>query len=256
MTFKTFLHKLFPCMKNNEEQLPSPSLQKQQRFLEEQLSNDRQKRLEESRLAELERLANEAEELQHQKESAERIAALVAEEQEAEERALDEVLKNIEAERLELERLELERLELERLELERLEAERLEAERLEAERLEAERLKERLKERLEAERLEAERLETERIVKNVFQQYKDKFHEFFSSRPQPIHSNFNEKMFKDLCHTFTFNTEDGLLVCLDGYNLMQKQNKEAYNQLSRKRKLKCDVFNFYLFIDCNHTKNI
>ena len=154
----------------------------------------------------------------------------------------------VEAERVEAERVEAERVEAERVETERVEAERVEAERVEAERVETERVE---TERVEAERVETERVEAERIIKivdNIFRQYMDKFHEFFSSRSQPIHSNFNEKMFKDLCDTFTFNTEGELLECLDRYNLMQKQNKKAYNQLSRKRKLKCDVFKFYLFI--------
>ena len=159
-----------------------------------------------------------------------------AEQQEAE---------SVEAERVEAERVEAEQQEVERVEAERVEAERVEVERVEAERVEAERVE---AEQQEAERVETERVETERVVDNMFRQYMDKFHEFFSSRTQPIHSNFNEKMFKDLCDSFTFNTEGELLECLDRYNLMQKQNKKAYNQLSRKRKLKCDVFKFYLFI--------
>lgn len=86
------------------------------------------------------------------------------------------------------------------------------------------------------------------IIENVFQEYKETYHEFYSLRPQPMHSNFNEKMFKDLCNKFIFNTPEELLICLNNYNLSQKQNKDAYEQLSIKRKLKCDLFNFYLFI--------
>ena len=222
MKFQAFLHKLFPCMKNTTSSPPHPSQPPLQHHFEDQLNNERQKRLEESRLLDLQlendRLANEefqrilheaenrkqqereaAEQLQHQKESAERLASIIAKEQEELERALAEDLQK--------------------------------------------------------QQQEAERLRLEGIVDTIFRQYMEKFHEFFSSRPQPIHSNFNEKMFKDLCNTFNFNTEDELLSCLDKYNLLQKQDKEAYNQLSRKRKIKCDVFNFYLFIDCNHHKN-
>jgi hypothetical protein len=199
-----------------------------------QLYKQRQKLLEER--VEAERV--EAERVEAERVEAERVEAerVEAERVEAE---------RVEAERVEAERVETERVETERVEAERVEAERVETERVETERVEAERVE---TERVEAERVETERVETERVVDNMFRQYMDKFHEFFSSRSQPIHSNFNEKMFKDLCDTFTFNTEGELLECLDRYNLMQKQNKKAYNQLSRKRKLKCDVFKFYLFI--------
>ena len=55
-------------------------------------------------------------------------------------------------------------------------------------------------------------------------------------------------MFKKLCNKFTFNSKEELRNNLNEYNLIQKNNKCAYNHLSTKRKLKCDVFNFYLFI--------
>ena len=214
MKFNAFLYKLFPCMKNYEQ---PQSPRSPQSCL--QLYKQRQKLLEERVEAE----QQEAESVEAERVEAERVEA---EQQEVE---------RVEAERVEAERVEAERVETERVETERVEAERVEAERVEAE-------------QQEAERVETERVETERVVDNMFRQYIDKFHEFFSSRTQPIHSNFNEKMFKDLCDSFTFNTEGELLECLDRYNLMQKQNKKAYNQLSRKRKLKCDVFKFYLFI--------
>jgi hypothetical protein len=252
-------------MKKKEDEIPSSpppspsSLQHQDDFSQEQLTKERQQRLEESHLhdAETERILKE---LQNQKESTERIAAierLLAEEcVESEECVETEHLQNLERllaeERVESERVETEHLQnLERLLAERVETEHLQnLERLLAERVEAERL---LAERVEAERVEAERVEG--IVENSFEQYKEQYHEFYSTRPQPIHSNFNEKMFKELCNKFTFNTIETLLTHLDDYNLIQKRNKEAYNKLSRKRKLKCDVFNFYLFIDCNHHKN-
>ena len=224
MKFNAFLYKLFPCMKNYEQ---PQSPRSPQSCL--QLYKQRQKLLEESVEAE----QQEAECVEAEQQEAERVEA---EQQEAEQQ---------EAEQQEAERVETERVEAEQQEAEQQEAERVETERVEAERVEAERVE---TERVEAERVETERVETERVVDNMFRQYMDKFHEFFSSRTQPIHSNFNEKMFKDLCDSFTFNTEGELLECLDRYNLMQKQNKKAYNQLSRKRKLKCDVFKFYLFI--------
>ena len=239
MKFNAFLYKLFPCMKNYEQ---PQSPRSPQSCL--QLYKQRQKLLEESVEAEQQEAERvEAEQQEAEQQEAERVETerveterVEAEQQEAE---------RVETERVETERVEAERVEAERVETERVETERVETERVETERVETERVE---AERVETERVEAERVETERVVDNMFRQYMDKFHEFFSSRTQPIHSNFNEKMFKDLCDTFTFNTEGELLECLDRYNLMQKQNKKAYNQLSRKRKLKCDVFKFYLFI--------
>lgn len=227
-----FFKRLFPCLSKQEEQ-PKPVYSKEQeviignivdnlvddrrQYFEDELSKERQKRLEELRLEELKQ--QQAQELERQ-----RI--------ESEERAKEEferILREAE-ERQRQEEEEQRRLE----ELRKYE---------EAQLLEEQRL-------LEEERKKEEHIKT--VVQNMFVKYKEQYHEFFSTRPQPIHSNFNEKMFKELCSKFTFNNEEELEACLKDYNLMQKQNKAAYNQLSRKRRLKCDVFNFYLFIDCNH----
>lgn len=86
------------------------------------------------------------------------------------------------------------------------------------------------------------------MIHCVFLHYSNEYEEFYSTRHTPIHSNFNEKMFKDLCETFTFNTVDELKECLHDYNLMRKQDVKAYRNLSKKRQLKCDLFKFYLFI--------
>lgn len=228
-----FFQKLFPCMYKQTEEPTNDELQNQRKFLEEQLNQDRQQRLEQQRLEnerlaheEFERIIKESEELRHQKESAERLAAielLVAKEQEESERALAEDLQNIEraAAEAEVKRQE----ELRQLE----DAQRAEEQNL-----------------LEQERLKEENIKN--IVQDVFEEYKEKYHEFYSTRHQPIHSNFNEKMFKDLCNKFIFSTKQELLISLDEYNHMQKNNKDSYNELSTKRRLKCDVFNFYLFM--------
>lgn len=235
-----FFKKLFPCLSKQEEP-PQPVYNKEQeviidhivndlvddrrQYFQEELCKERQRKLEELRLEELkqqqelelekQRLENE----QKAKEEFERILQEAEErarkEEEEEQRKLEELLAYEEAQRIEKERLEQEQQRL-----------------------------------LEEEKQKAEQMKT--IVQAVFVRYKEHYHEFFSTRPQPIHSNFNEKMFKELCSKFTFSNEEELEQCLKEYNLMQKQNKTAYNQLSRKRRLKCDVFNFYLFIDCNH----
>jgi hypothetical protein len=171
--------------------------------------------------------------------------------------------------RLENERLEQQSLENERLEQQRLETERLAREKLEeiireakesAERIAAEEELKRQEELRQLEDaqlaeeqnlLEQERVKEENvknIVQSVFEAYKEKYHEFYSTRHQPIHSNFNEKMFKDLSNKFIFSTKQELLTSLDEYNHTQKNNKDSYNELSTKRRLKCDVFNFYLFL--------
>jgi len=216
-------------MYKQTEEPTNDELQNQRKFLEEQLNQDRQQRLEQQRLEqqrlenerlenerlaheEFERIIKESEELRHQKESAERLAAielLVAKEQEESERALAEDLQNIE-------------------------------------RAAAEAEVKRQEELRQLERVKEENIKN--IVQDVFESYKEKYHEFYSTRHQPIHSNFNEKMFKDLCNKFIFSTKQELLISLDEYNHMQKNNKDSYNELSTKRRLKCDVFNFYLFM--------
>ena len=199
MKFKTFLHKLFPCMKEKEQPHIVPDTTPEvQQFFEEQLSKERQKRLEEIRQVE--------------------------------------------------QQLENERLENERVERETREKEQLAREEFEKILREAE-------ERAQREAEEVIKQNKRKMVHTIFTQYKEQYHEFYSTRLQPIHSNFNEKMFKNLCNKFEFTSEEELLAHLSDYNLMQKQNKKAYNQLSTKRKLKCDVFNFYLFIDCGHAES-
>ena len=98
------------------------------------------------------------------------------------------------------------------------------------------------------ESIEHEHFGKDEMIHCVFLHYAEKYEEFYSTRPTPIHSNFNEKMFKDLCATFTFNTQEELEACLHDYNLMRQQDRQAYRHLSKKRQLKCDLFKFYLFI--------
>jgi len=229
-----FFKKLFPCLSKQEEQeTPAPVYKDQdvlidhivenlvedkRQFLQDELCKERQRKLEELRLEELKQQQEkelEQQRLESEKQAREEFEKIL---KEAEEKQQEELRQQEEQERLQQE-----------------EEERLAKERLQQE---------------EQERLAKERLQM--IIHTVFVKYKEQYHEFFSTRPQPIHSNFNEKMFKELCSTFTFNSDEELETCLKDYNLMQKQNKTSYNQLSRKRKLKCDVFNFYLFIDCNH----
>ena len=229
MKFKTFLHKLFPCMKEKEQQQIVPDTNttpdSQKQFFEEQLSKERQKRLEEIRQQQLE---NE----------------------------------RLENERLDTERLERENREKEQLALEEFETILREAKE-HAQREDEERTQREAEERAQKESEERAQRESEEVIKQnkkkivhtIFTQYKEQYHEFYSTRLQPIHSNFNEKMFKNLCNKFEFTSEEELLRHLSDYNLTQKQNKKAYNQLSTKRKLKCDVFNFYLFIDCGHAES-
>jgi flagellar biosynthesis GTPase FlhF len=232
-----FFKKLFPCLSKQEEQeTPAPVYKDQdalidhivenlvedkRQFLQDELCKERQRKLEELRLEELKQ--QQEKELEQQR--------LESEKQAREE--FEKILKEAEEKQKQQEEEEEERLQQE--ELRKQEEERLQQEELRKQ---------------EEERLDKERLQM--IIQTVFVKYKEQYHEFFSTRPQPIHSNFNEKMFKELCSKFTFNSEEELETCLKDYNLMQKQNKTSYNQLSRKRKLKCDVFNFYLFIDCNH----
>jgi hypothetical protein len=147
-------------------------------------------------------------------------------------------------EELQKERLEQEEeLQKERLEQEEeLQKERLEqGEELQKERLEQE-------EELQKERLEQEEELKKVIINNVFIRYKVEYKVFFSSHESPIHSNFNEEVFYILCKKFVFNDEDELVKELNKYNEIQKKNKEAYLHMSIKRRLKCDLVNFYLCI--------
>ena len=92
-------------------------------------------------------------------------------------------------------------------------------------------------------------LHREKIINNIFLKYKDEYHEFFSLKMNPVFSDFNEQMFKNLCNKFSFDIEENLLALLNEYNLEQKKNINVYNKLlSVKRKLKCEKYNFYLFI--------
>lgn len=230
-----FFKKLFPCLSRDGEdsspQTPPPSplhqseeqdkiidtivhdlVDEQRERFQEELNKERQRKLEELRLQEEQELERQRKEEQDKLEEFDRIL------REAEERQKRE------------EEEEQKRLE----ELRRYEEEQAREE-------------QRL---LEEEKVKEEHIKN--VVNTVFNRYKETYHDFYSLRPQPIHANFNEHMFKELCHKFTFNSEEELEACLKDYNLMQKQNKEAYNQLSRKRKAKCDTFNFYVFIDCNH----
>ena len=195
----------------------TPQEPSQEQFLKDQLENQRQKRLEDMRLQEIK-------------------TRLETEEQE-------KIRVEAETERLRLE-AETERLRIE------AEAERL---RLDAEELREAEERKRKEEwdnltKMQGEREKLELENVKNIIEQVFQEYKVKYHEFYSTRQTPIHANFNTEMFKSLCHTFKFNTKDGLLECLYNYNILQKQNAEKYNHLTTKRQLKCDVFNFYLFI--------
>jgi hypothetical protein len=244
MKVSNFFKKLFPCLNKSQEQKQEsltpqlPSNQQEQiidtivndllsdkkQFFEEELNNERQRKLEELRLEEL-RLQQERE-LEAQRLENEK---LVTEE-------FERILREAEEEALQKQQEEARMIAEEEALQKQQEEARMIAEEESRMKEEAERQKENIK----------------MVINNVFVKYKEDYHEFYSLRPQPIHSNFNEKMFKDLCIQFTFNNENELEECLKDYNLMQKQNKDAYNKLSRKRRLKCDVFKFYLFIDCNH----
>lgn len=229
-----FFKRLFPCLSKQETQEPqSPLHQSEEQnqiidnivhdlvdnreYFEEQLSKERQRKLEELRMEEI-RMQQERELEEQRKEEQEKLEEFERILKEAEER--NKIEEEEEQQRLK--------------ELRKQEEEQAR---------EAQRL-------LEEEKLREERVKN--IIDTVFNKYKETYHEFYSLRPQPIHSNFNEHMFKELCRKFTFNSEEELEESLKDYNLMQKQNKHAYNQLSKKRKLKCNAFNFYLFIDCNH----
>lgn len=100
----------------------------------------------------------------------------------------------------------------------------------------------------EHEKQEHQHNDKDEMIHCVFLHYAEKYEEFYSTRPTPIHSNFNEKMFKDLCQNFIFNNIEQLETCLNDYNIMRSMDRKAYKNLSKKRQLKCDLFNFYLFI--------
>ena len=247
MKFKTFLHKLFPCMKEKEQQQIVPDTNttpdSQKQFFEEQLSKERQKRLEEIRQQQLEN-----ERLENERLDTERLER---ENREKEQLALEEFETILREAKERAQREDEERTQREDEERTQREAEEREAEEREAE----ERAQKESEERAQRESEEVIKQNKKKIVHTIFTQYKEQYHEFYSTRLQPIHSNFNEKMFKNLCNKFEFTSEEELLRHLSDYNLTQKQNKKAYNQLSTKRKLKCDVFNFYLFIDCGHAES-
>jgi len=104
---------------------------------------------------------------------------------------------------------------------------------------------------LEQKELEEQKLLEERrklIINTVFLKYKDQYKEFYSTHHSPIHSHFNKIDFLELSNTMNFNNEIELIDKLNDYNNKKRQDKKAYNNLSTKRRLKCDVFNFYLFI--------
>ena len=226
-------------MKEKEQQQIVPDTNttpdSQKQFFEEQLSKERQKRLEEIRQQQLEN-----ERLENERLDTERLER---ENREKEQLALEEFETIL--------REAKERAQREDEERTQREAEEREAEEREAE----ERAQKESEERAQRESEEVIKQNKKTIVHTIFTQYKEQYHEFYSTRLQPIHSNFNEKMFKNLCNKFEFTSEEELLRHLSDYNLTQKQNKKAYNQLSTKRKLKCDVFNFYLFIDCGHAES-
>jgi hypothetical protein len=86
------------------------------------------------------------------------------------------------------------------------------------------------------------------IINIVFLQYKEQYKEFYSTHHSPIHSHFNKTDFVELCNTMNFTNEIELIDKLNDYNNKKRQDNKAYKNLSTKRRLKCDVFNFYLFI--------
>jgi hypothetical protein len=55
-------------------------------------------------------------------------------------------------------------------------------------------------------------------------------------------------MFKNLCENLNFYNEIQLIEELNKYNNIQKNKVDGYLSMSIKRRLKCDTFNFYLFI--------
>jgi hypothetical protein len=275
------MYKLFPCINNEKSNSNEPSqqdiqLQKErQKILEELLNSDlEQQRLENEKMAreEFENILKEAEQLtlkeaeQRTLKEAEQRTLKEAEQRtlkEAEQRTLKEAEQRTlkEAEQRTLKEAEERTLkEAEQRTLKEAEERTLkEAEQRtlkEAEQRVAEELRkledvqiteeQNLLEQEKADNVNGDNIKN--ITHVVFTTYKENYHEFYSTRQQPIRSNFNEKMFKDLCNKFAFSTEEELLTSLNDYNHMRKNNKKSYNELSTTRRVKCDVLNFYLFI--------
>jgi len=111
-------------------------------------------------------------------------------------------------------------------------------------------LEEKLLEEQHQEKLLEEKLLEEQkvIINTVFLQYKEQYKEFYSTHHSPIHSHFNKTDFVELCNTMNFNNEIELIDKLNDYNNKKRKDTKAYKNLSTKRRVKCDVFNFYLFI--------
>ncbi len=186
------------------------------------------------------------------------------EKQKFEEKEQQKLLEQKELEQKELEQKQLEQkllgeklLEQKQLEQKLLEEKLLEQKQLEQKLLEEKLLEEKLleekllEEKLLEEELEQKLLEEKHklcIINTVFLQYKEQYKEFYSTHHSPIHSHFNKTDFVELCNTMNFNNEIELIDKLNDYNNKKRQDTKAYKNLSTKRRLKCDVFTFYLFI--------
>lgn len=227
--FKNFFKKLFPCINKTDE---DSHVNVDKEFLQDRLNNERQKKLEELRLEELKR---EAERQELIKETP--IQDVIVEETIVVEEA--PIAQDVIVEETPVIEEHPEEVPVQEPQVQEPPVEVPVQEPL------VEDVQVQEPAELEVDHAHDTRDE---MIHCVFLHYSNEYEEFYSTRHTPIHSNFNEKMFKDLCETFTFNTVDELKECLHDYNLMRKQDVKAYRNLSKKRQLKCDLFKFYLFI--------
>lgn len=81
------------------------------------------------------------------------------------------------------------------------------------------------------------------IIEELFQEYKTKFKQFYSTNSKCRRPNFNDTTFKDLCNKFNFSSKDELnkyLIELNESNKIKKVSESIFN--------KCRAYQFYLFI--------
>jgi uncharacterized phage infection (PIP) family protein YhgE len=214
-----------------------------ERFKQQKLEEEQQKLEEEQQ-----KLEEEQQKLEEEQQKLEEEQQKLEEEQqklEEEQQKLEEEQQKLDEEQQKLDE-EQQKLEEEEEIIKKLESKRLENERLEVEReiyeiyIEQEREK-----RLEVEK---EQRRKRKCIHNVFLHYKVQYKDFYSIHNSPINSHFNEKLFNNLCNIMKFEDEAQLLKELDKYNNTRREDKDAYRKLSNKKRLKCDMFNFYLFI--------
>ncbi len=83
------------------------------------------------------------------------------------------------------------------------------------------------------------------IIESIFENYKNKYVQFYSINSKCRRPNFNDTIFKDFCNNQNFSNEKELLLIIEQMNVT---NKSVVTKLSIATMNKCDKYKFYLFI--------